>query len=415
MTESASQGANGAAAAAATISVARQPIFNARCEVVAFELLYRGSPQADQIDRIDGTLATARVVLGALGDIGLERLAPGVLAHVNLPDALLREPLSLPLPPARMVIEVLEDVSVERALLEGIAALRAQGFRIALDDYASHLCDPLLLDVADCVKVDLASEAAESLPATVESLRRRGLELIAEKVETREQFEYCRALGFTGFQGYFLQRPETFSGQRVPTMRVTTLRVLAALNQPDVTPEELEQLVSRDLGLVNRLLRCLNSGYYNLQRKVTSIRHGIVMLGLENLKRLCSVVALAGFEDRPNYLLVNAMVRARMCELMAERHQPSAASRFFFAGLLSHIDALLGLPTEEAVRSLPLTPDVETALTERSGPIGEALRKVQAWERGEWDPALADHGDADLRAAYLEAVRWAEEARQLLG
>lgn len=415
MTESASPGAPGAAPAAATISVARQPIFNARCEVMAFELLYRGSPQAVQIDRIDGTLATARVVLGAISDIGLERLAPDVRVHVNLPDALLREPLLLPLSPSRVVIEVLENVTVDRALLEGIAALRAQGFRIALDDYTSHLCDPRLLGVADCVKIDLANEPAETLAATVESLHRRGLDLIAEKVETREQFEHCRALGFAGFQGYFLQRPETFSGQRAPTMRVTTLQVLAALNRPDVTPEELEQLVSRDLGLVNRLLRCLNSGYYHLPRKVTSIRHGIVMLGLENLKRLCSVVALAGFEDRPNYLLVNAMVRARMCELMAEQRQPSAAGSFFFAGLLSHIDALLGLPTDEAVRSLPLTRDIENALTLHAGPIGEALREVQAWERGEWDLALSGADARDVRAAYLEALRWAEEARRMLG
>jgi EAL and modified HD-GYP domain-containing signal transduction protein len=414
MTKSASQEAPGAAAAAATISVARQPIFNARCEVVAFELLYRSSPQAVSTEPIDGTLATARVVLGALSDIGLDRLAPGVRVHVNLPDALLREPLALPLPPERVIVEVLEDVSVDEPLLAGIAALRDQGFRIALDDYVSHACDRRLLAVADCVKVDLAAEPPESLARTVETLRARGLELIAEKVETREQFERCKALGFTAFQGYFLQRPETFSGQRAPTLRLATLQVLAALNQPDVTPEQLEQLVARDLGLVNRLLRCLNSGYYNLPRKVTSIRHGIVMLGLENLKRLCSVVALAGFEDRPNYLLINAMVRARMCELMAERRDPQAAGSFFFAGLLSHIDALLGLPTDEVVRSLPLTSDVESALTRQAGPIGEALRAVQAWERGEWERVREVGDGAAVRAAYLEALRWAEEARQML-
>ncbi len=399
---------------AATISVARQPIFNARWEVVAFELLYRGAPQAMQTGQVDGTLATARVVLGALGDIGLDRLAPGVRAHVNLPDALLREPWSLPLPPERIVIEVLEDVTVDEPLLAGIAALREQGFRIALDDYASERCDARLLAVADCVKVDLAAEPPEQLAATVDSLQARGLDLIAEKVETREQFERCKALGFGGFQGYFLQRPETFSGQRAPTMRLTTLQVLAALSRPGVTPEELEQLVARDLGLVNRLLRCLNSGYYNLPRKVTSVRHGIVMLGLENLKRLCSVVALAGFEDRPSYLLVNAMVRARMCELVAERRDPPAAGSFFFAGLLSHIDALLGLPTDEAVRSLPLTRDVESALTRQAGPIGATLREVQAWERGEWQH-VASGDDAEIRAAYLDALRWAEEARRMLG
>ncbi|MEZ5459376.1 MAG: HDOD domain-containing protein [Steroidobacteraceae bacterium] len=130
------------------------------------------------------------------------------------------------------------------------------------------------------------------------------------------------------------------------------------------------------------MLRCLNSGYYNLPRKVTSIRHGVVMLGLENLKRLCAVVALAAFEDRPSYLLVNAMIRGRMCEVLAEQQDPNSAGSFFFAGLLSHLDALLGVPTTEAVKALPLTADVEAALTQQDGPIGEALRAVRAWERG---------------------------------
>lgn len=396
------------------ICVARQPIFDAAYNVIAYELLYRGSPGAAKVQMVDGTLATARVVLGALADLGLDRLSPGVRAHINLPDALLRTPVAPPLPADRVVLEVLEDVRVDDELLGGIRELRRQGFQISLDDYASHLADPRLLEVADSVKVDLVTESPETLADTVRALRARGLELVAEKVETREQFELCKSLGFHGYQGYFLQRPETFSGQRVPTNRLGTLEVLAALSKADVTPDEIERLVVRDLGLVNRLLRCLNSGFYNLPRKVTSIRHGIVMLGLENLKRLCSVVALAAFEDRPSYLLVNAMIRGRMCETIAARHAPSDSGSFFFAGLLSHLDALLGVPTDQAVKSLPLTPEVEQALTSQSGPIGAALQAVRAWERGEWDQGPAADSTDEVRKAYLEALRWAEESKHLL-
>jgi c-di-GMP phosphodiesterase len=397
------------------ICVARQPIFDASLQITGYELLYRGNPTAARVQMVDGTLATARVVLGALSDIGLDTLAPGMLVHVNLPDALLRTPLVLPLPPDRVVIEVLEDVRVDDDLLAGIRALRGQGFRIALDDWVSHAGDRRLLDVADCVKIDLMHEPAERLAETVRELLARGLSVVAEKVETREQFEQCRDLGCTGFQGYFLQRPETFSGQRAPTMRLATLQVLAALNQPDATPDDIEKLLARDLGMVNRVLRCLNSGYYNLPRKVTSIRHGIVMLGLENLKRLCAVVALAAFEDRPSYLLVNAMIRGRMCEVLAEQQDPNASGSFFFAGLLSHLDALLGVPTAEAVKALPLTPDIEAALTQQDGPIGEALRRVRAWERGHWDETDAGSEATErIRRAYLEALRWAEESKQLL-
>ena len=397
------------------ICVARQPIFDAACNITAYELLYRGSPGAIKAQMVDGTLASARVVLGALGDIGLDKLAPNALAHINLPDAMLRTPFAPPLPPERVVIEVLEDVRVDAELLAGILELRSRGFRIALDDYASHLCDPRLLDVADCVKIDLMAEAPEKLEATVRALQARGLELIAEKVETRDQFEQCKALGFTGFQGYFLQKPETFSGQRAPTMRLATLQVLAALQEPDKTPEEIEALVSRDLALVHRLLRCLNSGFYNLPRQVTSIKHAIVMLGLENLKRLCAVVALAAFEDRPSYLLVNAMIRGRMCELLGVQKAPGDAGSFFFAGLLSHLDALLGVPTAEAVRALPLTQAVESALTNEAGTIGAALHGVRAYERGQWDNAGSNQfTEEQIRAAYLAAVAWADDSKHLL-
>lgn len=407
--------ATSADAAAQLICVARQPIFDASLRIIGYELLYRGNPSATRVQMVDGTLATARVVLGALSDIGLDALSPGVLAHINLPDALLRTPLVLPLPADRVVIEVLEDVRVDDELLAGIRALRAQGFQIALDDWVSAGGDRRLLEVADCVKIDLLHEPPETLEETVRELLARGLSVVAEKVETREQFELCRELGCSGFQGYFLQRPETFSGQRAPTMRLATLQVLAALNKPDATPEDIEKLLARDLGLVNRVLRCLNSGYYNLPRKVTSIKHGIVMLGLENLKRLCAVVALAAFEDRPSYLLVNAMIRGRMCESLAQQRDPNAAGSFFFAGLLSHLDALLGVPTNEAVKSLPLPPEIEAALTQQDGPIGDALRAVRAWERGHWDVTEAgSEATEQIHRAYLEALRWAEDSKQLL-
>jgi EAL and modified HD-GYP domain-containing signal transduction protein len=402
---------------AAMVSVARQPIFDARFEVVAYELLYRDAPDAGQARIDDDASATARVVLGALMDIGLDRMAGGLPVQVNLPEALIRRAADfpLPLPPARVALEVLEDVTVDEAVLEGLRVLKAAGYRLSLDDFTSARADPRLLELADSVKVDLIHEPAAQLEATARALQSRGLELIAEKVETREQFERCVALGFSGFQGYFLQRPETFSGQRAPTFRLPALQVLAELQQPDYTPGKLEQLVSQDIGLVYRLLRCLNSGYYNLPRQVTSIRHAIVILGRENLMRLCAAVALAGFRDRPDWLLVNALVRARMCELLAPPRAGREAAGFFFAGLLSHLDALLGVPTSQAISGLPLTASVEQALVSQSGPIGATLRGVRNYERGQFEAVDGDGPDErQLRYAYLEAVEWAEQVRPLL-
>jgi EAL and modified HD-GYP domain-containing signal transduction protein len=401
----------------APVSVARQPIFDAGFQVVAYELLYRDSPDTPHAQIEDGSVETARVVLAALMDIGLDRLAGTLPVQVNLPEGLIRRAAEfpLPLPPGRVGLEVLEDVAPDPEVLEGLAALKAAGYRLSLDDFTSARAGSPLLDLADSVKVDLLDEPAASLESTAKTLKARGLELIAEKVETREQFDRCVALGFTGFQGYFLQRPETFSGQRAPTFRLPALQVLAELQQPDYTAEKLEKLVSQDLGLVHRLLRCLNSGYYNLPRQVTSIRHAIVILGRENLMRLCAAVALAEFRDRPDWLLVNALVRARMCELLAPPRAGREAGGFFFAGLLSHLDALLGVPTPQAISGLPLTASVEQALVLQAGPIGATLRGVRDYERGEF--ANVDGSGLDerqLRYAYLEAVEWAEQVRPLL-
>jgi EAL and modified HD-GYP domain-containing signal transduction protein len=399
------------------VSVARQPVFDAKFQVRAWELLYRDAPDDTEARIDDGAVATARVAIAALMDIGLERLAGTAPVHVNLPEALVRRAAEfpLPLPPARVVLEVLEDIHVDAEVLEGLRLLKSAGYRLTLDDFTSARADGRLLELVDSVKVDLLAEPAATLEASTRALQARGLELIAEKIETREQFERCVALGFTGFQGYFLQRPETFSGQRAPTFRLPAMQVLAALQQPDYTAEQLERLVSQDLGLVHRLLRCLNSGFYNLPRRVTSIRHAIVILGRDNLMRLCAAVALAEFRDRPEWLLVNALVRARMCELLAPLRAGREVGGFFFAGLLSHLDALLGVPTSQAISDLPLTPSVEQALVAQSGPIGETLRSVQAWERGRFDgvrPAEVD--EPRLRYAYLEAVEWAEQVRPLL-
>jgi c-di-GMP phosphodiesterase len=253
------------------------------------------------------------------------------------------------------------------------------------------------------------------LAATASMLLDRGLQVIAEKIETREQFEQCRALGIQGFQGYWFQRPETFVAQRATSNRLVTLKVLSALQDPECPMAILERLVQQDLGLVYRLLRVINSGYYNLPRSVTSVRDAIVMLGQDSLRRLCTIMALAAFDDRPHELLVSTLIRARMCESLAAFTHPNRAGELFLAGLLSHIDALLGLPTAQAVRNLPLGKELEMALLFHVGPIGETLQSVVTFERGDWIASSATGLNlTQLQVAYLEAVAWADEARGLL-
>jgi EAL and modified HD-GYP domain-containing signal transduction protein len=316
-----------------------------------------------------------------------------------------------------MVLEVLEDVEADDAVIAGLEAYKARGFRIALDDFAAVAGqgDPRLLAIADFVKIDILLQPADTLADLVADLRARKVGLIAEKVESGEQFDRCRAMGFAGFQGFFLQRPETFKGQRTEGFKPATLQVIAALQTSDCSVEEIEKLVSRDVALVTRLLRSLNSAYYGFPSPVSSVRHGINLVGRDNLLKLCAILTLAAFRDRPSWLLGNTLMRARMCERLRSPQDDQEAGAFFMAGMLSHLDALLGVPLEEAVSSLGLAPAVSEALLARKGVIGRALTAVEAYERGRWDAVMAA-GFQDLavvRAAYLEAVGWSEETLKL--
>ena len=395
--------------------MARQPIYDASMAVVAYELLYRASPTSRSAQIADPSGATLEVIAGAALEIGLNRLAGSQPVHINFPQELLVRMPDLPLQAGRVVIEVLEDVRATPQVLQGIRTLRARGHRIALDDYSPQDSDPRLLEVADIVKLEITHPPADELARVVRELRAAGLELIAENVESREDFERCIELGFKGFQGNFLQQPETFSARRVPVSRLGALRLAASLQSEDFSLDDIERLLSQDVSLSYRVLRCINSSYYNLPRKIDSIRQAIVILGLDTLRQLCGLLCLQGLDDRPPSLIVQAMTRGRMCEQLGKLAGTRDAGPFFITGLFSLLNALLGLPTRKVVEELPLTPAVARALVAGEGPLGAALQCTRAYERGVWDHAVyADLAPHLIRAAYVDALFWAEQARALL-
>jgi len=397
------------------VFVARQPIYDSAMAVMAFELLYRPSPAATKAKITDPRQATLEVISSAALEIGLDRLSGGQPVHINLPAEILRDVPDLPLPPNLVVIEVLEDVRAEPAIVEGIRKLRARGHRIALDDYSPKVSDPRLLEFADIVKLEISHPPAGELAQLVADLKPRGVQLIAENVETPEDFESCVALGFTGFQGYFLQHPQTFRAKQVPSNKLSTLRLVASLQSENYAIGEVERLLSQDISMSYHVLRCINSSFYNLPRKVDSIRQAIVILGLENLRQLCTLLCLQGLDDRPPSLFVHALTRARLCEQLGKMGGAKDAGPFFMTGLFSLLNALVGLPTEKIVEELPLAPAISAALVTGEGDLGAALQCTRAYERGAWSHVI--YGDVAphlVRAAYVDAVFWAEQARTLI-
>jgi|KBSSwiStaDraftv2_1062776.scaffolds.fasta_scaffold00715_14 EAL and modified HD-GYP domain-containing signal transduction protein len=397
------------------VFVARQPIYDSAMAVMAFELLYRPSPSETKARIIDPRQATLEVISSAALEIGLDRLSGGQPVHINFPMELLVDVPDLPLPPNLVVIEVLEDVRAEPAVVAGIRKLRARGHRIALDDYSPQISDPRLLDFADIVKLEITHPPAGDLAKLVKELKPRGVQLIAENVETPEDFESCVALGFTGFQGYFLQHPQTFRAKRVPSSRLSTLRLVASLSNEQYSIDEVEMLISQNVSMSYHVLRCINSSYYSLPRKIDSIRQAIVILGIDHLRQLCSLLCLQGFDDRPPSLFVNAMTRARMCEQLGRLGGAKDTGPFFITGLFSLLNAMVGMPTQKIVEELPLSPAIARALVAGEGDLGKALKCTRAYERAAWDHVTYGNlPPALIRAAYVDALFWAEQARSLL-
>jgi EAL and modified HD-GYP domain-containing signal transduction protein len=234
-------------------------------------------------------------------------------------------------------------------------------------------------------------------------------------VETAAELEACRALGFDFFQGYFLQRPETVQAWRAPTSRLTVLDLIVRLNDPAVPVDLLERAICRDPGLGYRLLHAINSSYSGMPRKVRSIREAMLQLGLEELHKLCWLLLLAGVEEPPAAGAGQSLVRACMCEALAERAGLADRDSYFMAGMLSMLETFAGPPLEQALERLPLHPEVRNALLSRDGDLGAALNCAECYECGDWgEMAFRRLSSSQIAAAHLDAVERAEQSWRAL-
>jgi c-di-GMP-related signal transduction protein len=379
------------AAPARAVSVARQPVLDAEMGLLGFELLVEG----------------AAVVVDALSDIGLETLTGGHVAWLPLDREMLLDSGAVPVRSDRVVLQVRAGDGADADLHDAVRRLAARGTCVALDAFAHTPALEPLLDHAWAVKLDVAAHGADGLRAQVAALAGRGLGLIATSVDTHGDFALCRELGFAAFQGAFLAEPEIVPGRAVPTQSVAALGTVSDV-QSSVEFEDLERAIVRDIGLSHKLLRFANSAVFARRTRVGSVREAITLLGARPVRRWATALALAGVPDQPHALLVTALVRARMCELLFD--DEARSDRAFTVGLFSVINRLLGLPMREALDTLPLDDDVVGALLRGEGAEGRCLRTVLAWELGDFSAGDGLPGGRDRVArAYRDAVAWADE------
>ncbi len=389
-----------------SILVARQPIFDKELEVFAYELLFR-SGDKNIAGVTDGNSASSQVMINAFLEIGIDTISGGRVCFVNLTRDFIVGQLPLPFPPSICVIEILEDIQVDEELLTSIKSFTDKGFTVALDDYVFEKDKMPLFELIDIVKIDIMACDQDLLEDNVNQLKTRNVRLLAEKVETREEFELCKSLGFDYFQGYFISKPVVIKGVDLKPSRIALLKVLTMLEDPDCDIDVLEGLISRDVVLSYKLLRIISSPYFGFRREITSIKHAVVTLGLKAIRDWFVVIALTNIDDKPNELILMTLQRAAMMKSLSKDFQVNSDVAFT-TGLFSLIDAIMDQPMSTILNALSLSNDITSALIAGEGSLGELLTTVILYERGRWEELEhSQDGSDEFGTHYLEAVNWA--------
>lgn len=400
------------------IFIGRQPILDRKQELVAFELLFRSGRSAGA-KVTGGFCATAQVVAYAFSEFGLQNALGPYRGFINIDKDLLMSDLLDVLPRKQVVLELLETVEINGDVIKRCEELRRLGYRLALDD-VTEVNDRVkaLLPLVDVVKIDLMQVDWAALPDIVNALKPWPLSLVAEKVDSRKQAERCMALGFQLFQGYYFARPEIIPGKRVEPSKMTLLGLLTLL-LGDAELAEIELEFKRHPHLVYNLMRIVNSVACGLPKKIESLRHCIVVLGRSQLQKWVQLLLYT--LGRPGGRLVSplmqmAATRGKWMESLARGQRPGDRQyhdRAFMVGILSLLDALLGLQMSDLVSELNLADEAKAALLTRQGALGSLLLLIESKEANDLSAVsrmlrgVPDFTLARFTTTELEAAEWA--------
>jgi c-di-GMP-related signal transduction protein len=397
------------------VFVARQPIFDKQQKVFAYELLYRVGLD-NFYDNPDGDQASSEVIANSFLLIGIETMTGGKRAFINFTGNLIKQGVPAILPKELMAVEILETVMIDDELIEACRKLKDLGYMIVLDDFVFRERIKSVIPLADIIKIDFANTSEKERLNFVERLGAWNGKLLAEKVETRKEFEQALAMGYSYFQGYFFSKPVIMSGKDVKGYKVNYLQMLQAVNSPDMDFDRIEDIIRRDVTLSYKLLKYINSAAFGFRTRIESIRHALVLLGMREIRKWTSLIILRGMgTDRPDEIMTSSVIRGRFGELLAPLlGMRESSSDIFLMGIFSMIDALVDKPLNEIMLELPISEDIKVALPGWEGRYTSIYRMILAYEKGDWKEffAWADQFKLDQKVVpklYLESLEWANQ------
>ncbi|HJF33006.1 MAG TPA: HDOD domain-containing protein [Sporosarcina psychrophila] len=409
----------------ANIFVGRQPILNRNGDIYAYELLYRNSHKNFYPD-VDPDQATIRLLVNTFLTIGLEKVSGKSLSFINFTGELLTQDIISSLDPKRVVIEVLETVEITPLLLTKLRLLKEMGFKLALDDFIlqeQYSVHSELFNLVNFIKVDyLNTTPIERLEIEKLIMKYPSIVLLAEKIETEEQFEAAKASGYSLFQGYFFSKPEIVTGIEIPSNVVLQFQIIKRLHSEPLNIDEIVGLIMHDVSLTYKLLRLINTYAFEVLKKISSIKQAIVLIGLRETKRWIQVLALREIGEgsgngRTRALVDYSLTRAKMCELLARRDGQENPEEYFLAGMFSLINVIMKRDWDAVFHLIPLSDEVVRTVKGERTEMTPYLQLTEAVERFDWErieelTSKMGITQPELSKYSLEAHHWAQSLQQ---
>jgi len=393
--------------------VARQPIFNKRKKIYGYELLFRDG-MVNAFPDVDGGAATSRVLSTSFLSNGIERITGRKKAFINFTEKMITEKIPAMFPKKTIMVEILEDIEPKAAVVTACREMAKQGYNLVLDDFIYKPEMKPLLALVRIVKFDFRASSIKEIEAAIKELAAYRIKLLAEKIETHEEFQQALDMGFEYFQGYFFSKPEILKSKDISPSKITLLSIMSEANREDFRITELEKFVLRDLSINYKLMRYINSAYFGMFKKVNSVKQTIVLLGMKEVRRFISLIAMAQLvSGKPDELIRASLIRARLCENLGKAAIGKNSSELFTLGLFSFIDAILNDEMGNIMENLPLSENIKKALTGGEGELADYLTLVSCYETGDWEKvatlaAKTGLNEEKMPELYMDAVAWAD-------
>lgn len=394
------------------VFVARQPIFDVKENVVAYELLFR-SDNYNSCYNKDGDKATIDVLNNCFTVIGMETLTEGKRAFVNFTETLILNKVPQLLPKEVVVVEILEDVKPTEKLINECKELKKLGYVLALDDFVYDSKYDPLIPYIDIIKVDFMQNNSLDRKKIIKKYNLKNIKFLAEKIETREEFTEAVNLGYTYFQGYFFSKPVIFSGEDIEVNKISEMQILLNLKKDNLDFDELEDIIKRDIALSYKLLKVVNSPAFGIPTEITSLKQALVILGERRVYQYIYMMSLINMSSGKNKVLLESNVtRAKFGELLANKAGLDAkASDIFIMEILSNIDCFINRPLEGILSELPVSREIKEALVDKKNQLYNFHKLILSYQQGEWINFEISLNQFNINRSiipkvYFEALKW---------